>query len=273
MRLAALPLVFAVAAGSQTVAQTAAPPPAPPPTAAPTPAPAGTPEQPTAAPAPAATAATATSPAPQPTTTTAAPAAAATTPPATPTPAAPPPATAAAPAAPPAAAPETPAPAPEAPPAAPTDPVAIALLDTLQSVCVPAVKGGNLASLTKTAGYRKTGDNFVYKGKGFQLTVESPGSNPNQCHVDIIHPADPAAPAQTMVIALHNWAAIDRDYSLYRNDKNVSGSVEYTTRSWEHTADGKHQALVITTMRKADGSPAKGASDTSQMIFSEIPAT
>ncbi len=241
MRLVTLSLALVASASSPSLAQTTAPPPPP------TPAPPGA--------APAATApATPATPAPPP-------------------PAAPPSGATSAPAAAPAAAPEPAPEAPPPPPAAPTDPVAIELLDTLQNVCVPAVQGGNLASLTKTAGYRKSGDNYVYKGKGFQLTVESQGSNPSQCHVDILHPADPAAPAQTMVLALHNWAAIDRDYNLYRNDKNVDGATEYTTRSWEHTADGKHQALVITTMRRADGTPAKGNMDTTQMIFSEIPAT
>ncbi len=246
MRLAAASLIIAAARGAQVQAQTAPQPeaPSPAPTTQPTPVPA---PPPVPASPPAQSPAVAPTPSAGPEQPSTAPSA--------PAPAAP--------------APETPPP----PPAPPTDPVAIELLDTLQNICVPAVAGGNMAALTKSAGYRKSGDNFVYKGKGFQLTVESPGSNPSQCHVDIVHPADPAAPAQPMVIALHNWAAIERDYSLYRNDKNVNGSVEYTTRSWEHTADGKHQALVLTTMRKADGSPARGASDTSEMIFSEIPAT
>jgi hypothetical protein len=205
----------------------------------------------------------------------AAPAAFAQTPPdpaapiAAPTPAAPPPAPPAptssdmTPSAPPAAAPIAPA----APPPAPTDPAAIAVIGTLETVCIPAVTGGNMDQLTKAAGYRKSGDNYVMKGKGFQLTVLAPGANPHTCHVDIVSPVDPEAPAKPLVVALHNWAAVTRGFTLYRNDKNVAGAQELTTRSWELSADGKNQAVVLTTFRKADGTPS-GGRETSEMLFS-----
>ena len=173
--------------------------------------------------------------------------------------------------------PATPAPAPaEATPAAPpvrppppTDPVAIAVLSTLDTVCVPAVEGGDLNKLTKTAGYRKSSDgSYVMKGKGFQLTIEPPGSNPNQCHLDVVHPVYQEGTAAPIVVALNTWAGFDRGYSLYRNDKSPAGSPqELTTRSWEHDDGPKHEALVITTFRKADGSPAKGGADTSTVIY------
>ena len=157
--------------------------------------------------------------------------------------------------------------APPAPPPAPTDPVAIALLSTLDTVCVPAVSGGNMDKLTKAAGYRKNGDNYVMRGKGFQLTVLAPGLNPGTCHVDIVSPIDPEAPAKPLVVALHNWAAVTRGYTLYRNDKNVAGAQELTTRSWELAEGGKNQAVVLTTFRKADGTPT-GGRETSEMLFS-----
>ena len=203
-----------------------------------------------------------------------APAAPPTTPPATPpaapattpaTPGAPTaPESAAPPAAPAVAAPET----PPAPPPAPTDPTAIALLNALEHVCIPAASGGNLNQIAKAAGYRKSGENWVLKQPGFQFTVLAQGSNPTQCHVDLIHPIYPEAPAAPLVVALHNWAAISRGWSLYRNDKSVDVGQEFTTRSWEHSADGKNEALVITTVRKADGAPAMRNADTSMMIYS-----
>ena len=102
----------------------------------------------------------------------------------------------------------------------------------------------------------------------YQLTVMAPGSNPTQCHVNIVHPIDPEAPAKPIVVALHDWAAVTRGWSLYRNDKNVLGTQEFTTRSWEHSEGGKDQALVITTIRKADGAPSQRNADTSEMIYS-----
>jgi hypothetical protein len=178
----------------------------------------------------------------------------------------------AAPPAPPAAeappAPPPPPPPPPAPPAPPTDPAAIAALNVLESVCIPAANGGDLAKLAKAAGYRKYGDNYVYHQGTFQFTILSPGSNPTQCHVDLVHPVYPQAPAAPLVVALHNWAAISRGWTLYRNDKNVDSGQEFTTRSWEHSADGKNEAIVLTTVRKADGTPSHGNADTSMMIYS-----
>ncbi len=133
---------------------------------------------------------------------------------------------------------------------------------------MPAVIGGDWPSLAKAAGLRKSGNAWVLKGQGYQLTVNPPGSNPNQCIVDIVHPVDPTAPAKPLIIALHNWAAVERGWSLYRNDKSVLGATEFTTRSWENSEDGKAYALVLTTMRKPDGSPMKGNADTSQMNYS-----
>ncbi len=186
--------------------------------------------------------------------------------PATAQPAPPPPISAPAPGAGPAT--EPPAPVPAPPPAPPTDPTAIAALSTLERVCLPSASGGDLAQLAKAEGFRKSGDNFVMKGRDFQLTVLSSVGNPTQCHVDIIHPVDIEAPARPIVLALHDWAAVERDWSVYRNDKSVIGGSEFTTRSWEHSGDGKSEGLVLTTIRRADGSPMKGKSDTSEMIYS-----
>ena len=260
MRTALVSLIALVAAAPLALAQT---PPAPPAMAAPTPTPtmpaapaAATPVPPAAstlaAPAPAMTA-----PPPPAATVPGAPAAPAVTAPTMTAPAA----------AAPAPAPAEPA-APPPPPPAPTDPTAIALLSTLENVCVPSANGGNLAQVAKSAGYRKSGDNFVTKGPGYQLTVEANTYNRNQCHVNIVHPIDPESPAKPLVVALHNWAAVSRHWSLYRNDKNVQGSQEFTTRSWEHSGDGKDEALVLITMRKADGTPSKSGADTSTLLYS-----
>jgi hypothetical protein len=149
--------------------------------------------------------------------------------------------------------------------------VAIAAINILEHVCIPAANGGDWNALTKAAGMKKSRDNWVLKGPNFQFTVNAPGSNPHSCVVDIVHPIDPDAPAKPITLALHNWAALARGWQLYRNDKNVAGATEFTTRSWEHTADGKYEAVVITTMRKADGTASQRTADTSQMIYNTHP--
>ncbi|MFI4935493.1 MAG: hypothetical protein ACHP7N_12790, partial [Caulobacterales bacterium] len=152
--------------------------------------------------------------------------------------------------------------------APPTDPAAIGVLSVLQSVCIPAVNGGNLAALAKAAGYRKSGDTWSMRQHDYTLTIESPGTNPTQCHVDVTHMVDQEAPGRPIIVALHDWAFVERGWSLYRNDKNVQAGTEYTTRSWEHDGDnGQTESVVFTTRRHPDGTPMQRGTDTSELIY------
>jgi hypothetical protein len=171
--------------------------------------------------------------------------------------------------APPAASDATPAPpAPPPPPADPTDPAAIAVLDVLQKVCIPAANGGDLAQLAKADGMRKNNDlTFSKKQKDFTLTIQNPGSNPNQCHVVVTHPADLESPGRPIIVALNDWAGVKNGWSLYRNDKNVQEGVQFTTRSWQLDWNGTEQSLVFTTKRKPDGTPLHQNTDESELIY------
>jgi len=282
MRIALVSLM-ALAAGANAFAQTAPTPtnPPAPPAAGPSADAAAAPPPPTPAPAPTPD----TTPAPV---AAAPPAASAPTPPATATTATPTTAPAApattpapgAPGAPPAAdVAGAPAPAPLAPqsppppPAPPTDPTAVALLNVLQKVCIPAANGGNFMQLAKTYGLRKNNDNnWTLKQKDFTLVVEDPGSNPTQCHVDVTHPLDPDSPGKPIIIALNDWAAVENGWSLYRNDKSVQQGLLFTTRSWQLDWNGKEQSLVFYTRRKPDGTPMHSNADDSQMIYGVTPS-
>jgi hypothetical protein len=160
-------------------------------------------------------------------------------------------------------------PAPPAPPPPPTDPTAIELLSVLQSVCIPAANGGNFVQLAKTAGLRKQGDQgWALKTKDYTLLVANPGSNPDQCHVEITHPADLDSPGRPIIVALNDWATgAANGWSLYRNDKSVQEGMQFTTRSWQLDWNGKEQSLVFTTKRKSDGSPLHPNVDESEMIY------
>jgi hypothetical protein len=167
---------------------------------------------------------------------------------------------------PPEAAPTSPPPPPP-PPAPPTDPAAIAVLNVVQKICIPAANGGDLAQLAKAAGYRKSGDTWTYRQRDFSLVIDNPGSNPTQCHVEVTHPVDQESPGRPIIVALNDWAGIINGWSLYRNDKSVQGSEQYTTRSWQHTTDEKVESLVFTTRRKADGTPLHSGQDASELIY------
>jgi hypothetical protein len=135
------------------------------------------------------------------------------------------------------------------------------------------VEGGNLDKIAKARRLHKTDSGYVLSGAGFKLTILQPGSNPTQCHIDMTTPVTPEGPAAPVVVALHNWAAVESGWSLYRNDKNVEGNQQLTTRSWEHDDPGKHEAMFITTYRHADGSPMNGRSDNSTLVYSETKTT
>ena len=239
MRLKLAVLAASLAAAPLALAQTA-------PTGAPS-----TAAPPTAAPAPSTPASS--QPAPPPSTP------APTTPPVAPAPSE--------------AAPPAPPAAPPPPPAPPTDPAAIAVLDTVQTVCVPAIEGGNLDKIAKSKGFRKGDNGYSRSGPGFKLTILPPGSNPSQCHIDMVTAVTPEGPAAPIIVALHNWAAVEGGWTLDQNRKSVEGNQELTTRSWEHDDPGKHEAMFITTYRHADGSPMNGRSDTSTLVYSETKST
>lgn len=189
-----------------------------------------------------------------------------TTPPAAPeAPAAPvaPPAPEAAPAPAPAPAVEAP-PAPPPPPPAPTDVTSLSVLDTLDRLCAPLVRGGDLKSLATPLGFKKKKDVWVKTyTKGGTITVTPPGTNPEVCQVDVLHPVEGGAP---LIIDLHNWA-MQRGWDLFRNDK-VTTDLERTTRSWELTTATEKEALVLVTSRKPGGAQLSSKGDQTSLLYS-----
>jgi hypothetical protein len=164
-------------------------------------------------------------------------------------------------------------PPPPPPPAPPTDPSAVAVISVLEKVCIPGAAAGNVAQAAKAAGYHKSGDNWAMRTRDYTLSVTPSATNPNQCYVDVTHPVDQEAPGRPIIVALHDWASVIHNWTLYRNDKNVTGSQEFTTRSWENRNDGnKGEAVVFVTIRKSDGTPAGRGADTSQLIYSIKPS-
>jgi len=141
------------------------------------------------------------------------------------------------------------------------------VLNVLQKVCIPAANGGDVTQLAKAAGYRKSGDTWTYRQRDFSLLIDNPGSNPTQCHVEVMHPVDMESPGRPIIVALNDWAGIVNGWSLYRNDKSVQSGMQFTTRSWQHTTDAKAESLVFTTRRKADGTPLHSGQDESELIY------
>lgn len=172
-------------------------------------------------------------------------------------------------------APAEPAPAPVVeqpapPPAAPTDITSLTALNLIDKVCMPLVRGGDIAQLAPAAGFKKKRDVWVLAyTKGYQITLLPQGVNKDICTLQLDHPVDPVAPAATLATDLHNWAR-GRGWYLKRFDK-ITSDMERTTRTWETEADVQLETLVLMTERKADGTPVKAKADHSELLYS-VPA-
>ena len=164
---------------------------------------------------------------------------------------------------------QTPAPAPavETPPAAPavpTEPTTIRTLSLVETLCQPLAQGGDPAAVTKSLGFRKKRSTYTLKvDRTTQFSVTPSASNPNVCTLQIDHPI---GVDKDITVGLHDWA-VARGYTLYRNDEFTTDMKRHT-RSWEKTADGKTEALVMITIRKPDGSSFSRHADRTTVMYS-----
>lgn len=150
-----------------------------------------------------------------------------------------------------------------------TDPVSLQLLGVLDSVCKPAVVGGDFQSLVKAAGMKKKKEQWVKDiGKPYLIAVDNPGSNKNVCTVTIQY-AQGDAQAQALANALHDWATWENkpQLRLIRNDLTVS-DVKRLTVSWDDAwADG-HAGLVYMRLKKLDDSSIGKNYEQAQILYS-----
>ena len=150
-----------------------------------------------------------------------------------------------------------------------TDPFSLQLLGLMDSVCKPAVAGGDLPALAKAAGMKKKKEQWVADaGKPYQIAIDNPGSNKNVCTVTIQY-AQGDAQAQALANALHDWATWENkpQLRLIRNDLTVS-DVKRLTVSWDDAwADG-HAGLVYMRLKKLDDSAIGKDYERAQILYS-----
>ena len=150
-----------------------------------------------------------------------------------------------------------------------TDPVALQLLGVLDSVCKPAVVGGDFQALVKAAGMKKKKEQWVKDiGKPYLIAIDNPGSNKNVCTVTIQY-AQGDVQAQALADALHDWATWENkpQLRLIRNDLTVS-DVKRLTVSWDDAwADGR-AGLVYMRLKKLDDSSIGKNYEQAQILYS-----
>lgn len=205
------------------------------------------------------------------------------TPPASETPAAPAPAAPAAPApgeptpaAPPAATPEgapAPAPAAEAPPSLPTTGDGAVLLNVIEKVCVPLVRGGKLEALAKANGFklnRRDGNWVMPLGgdKLYTVTLFPTGVNKDVCRGEVHYAIGGEKP---IVEALNIWSFLHKpELVLQANYVSVNADgVKRVQKSWEHLESTSSTAVNFTTETKPDDSPLNPKFATGEIFYQE----
>ena len=196
----------------------------------------------------------------------------------TPAPAAP-----AAPAAPtPAAAPETaapaaPAPAPEAPPPPPPLPTSgdsAQILDAIQKVCMPAVRGQGIDAAAKAAGLKQNRREGTWimplaSGRDYQVIFQPQFSQTNVCHAEVHYAL---GQDKAIVSAINLWSYVHKPELVLQANYVATDAdgVKRVRKSWEHVEpNGASVAINFTVERKPDDTPLNGRFDTGQLFYQE----
>lgn len=199
-------------------------------------------------------------------------------------------------AAPPATAPAAPAastPAPAAPaPTAPADPNAATpapaaeekvyalpttgaegqIIDVLNRVCKPLVKGGDFDQLAGSmAGYKKNKREGTYTAtlvaKPYTITLWPQGSNKEVCRVTLNYEINGEKP---IIVGLNIFSYLHQPELVpQRNDFVPATDFKRITNSWEYFTDKESIGLVFLQLKKPDGSPAGKNADLGEVLYSE----
>jgi hypothetical protein len=198
-------------------------------------------------------------------------------PPAPPTTAAP--STATPPAAPPAAS-TTPAPeaatppAAEAPPTLPTTGDGAVLLNIVEKICVPLVRGGKLDDLAKANGFKLNRRDQTWSmqlgttDKNYTVTMLPVGVNKDVCRAEVHYALGGEKP---IVSAFNVWSFLHQpELILQANYVSVNADgVKRVQKSWEHLESGSSTAVNFTTWTKPDDTPLNGKFATGEIYYQE----
>lgn len=186
------------------------------------------------------------------------------------------------------AAPPAAAPAAEPPPAAAPAPAAPAaeektyvlpttgaegqIIDVINRVCKPLVKGGDFKALAGgMAGYKLNKREGTYVGtlveKPYTLTIWPQGSNKDVCRLTLSYPIDGEKP---IIVGLNIFSFLHKpELVQQRNDFVPATDFKRITNSWEYYTDKESIGLVFLQLKKPDGTPAGKNADLAEVLYSE----
>lgn len=155
----------------------------------------------------------------------------------------------------------------------PTDPEILAVIDTVEKVCKPAVSGGNLDQLAKANGFalRRKLWTKAMATKPYQIVVQPKSTaNPTVCTLTIDFPI---GQGQEFANGLHAWASRQDPIMQSQNVYAVPpvGKLKRTTLSWETKVAGPYTAMSVGLLKTADDKPVLRNADQAELLFQYRP--
>lgn len=165
-----------------------------------------------------------------------------------------------------------PAPEPEKVYAVPTTGEIGQIIDVINRICVPLVRGGDISKLaTKDLGFKVNKRDGTYTqtlvAKPYTLTVYAPGSNKDVCRIALNYTLGEEKP---IIVGLNIFSLLHQPELLQqRNDFVPATDYKRITNSWEYFTDHESIGLVFLQLKKPDGSSVTGKWDMGEVLYSE----
>lgn len=164
--------------------------------------------------------------------------------------------------------------APAAPlPSLPTSGDGAVILQVLEKVCIPAVRGQGVDAVAPSMGMKKNKrDNSWSMGlggdKAYMVIIQSQGSNKDVCQAEVRYALGQEKP---IVDALNIWSFLHNpELKLQANYVNVDpDGIKRVRKSWEHYDNSTSTAVNFSTMRKPNDAPLNAKYDTGMLFYQE----
>jgi hypothetical protein len=172
------------------------------------------------------------------------------------------------------------APAAEAAPPPPTVPTTgdgAQLLQVVEKICVPLVRGGNLDNLMKanpTLGFKKNRRDNSWSAqlgttdKNYNVTISPPGANKDVCQGEVHYALNQDKP---IVEAINIWSFLHQpELILQANYVAVDpDGVKRVRKSWEALNAASSTAVNFSTWTKPDDSSLNAKFSTGEIFYQE----
>ncbi|MDP3853101.1 hypothetical protein [Phenylobacterium sp.] len=146
------------------------------------------------------------------------------------------------------------------------------IIDVLNRVCKPLVKGGNLEQLMKgMPGYKKNRRDGTYTAtlvaKPYTVTIWPTGSNKDVCRMVVNYQIGAETP---IIVGLNIFSFLHQPELLQqRNDYTPSPEYKRVTNTWEYLTDHESIGLVFMQLKKPDGASVNKNWDMAEVLYSE----